>query len=524
MDVVLYMRYSSDRQTEQSIEGQDRVCMEFCKAQGYNVIEKYIDRSTSAYHDSGKRHEFQRMIADSERHQWQGIVVYKLDRFARNRYDSAIYKAKLKKNGVRVISATENISDNPEGVLLESVLEGMAEFYSKELAQKISRGMNESALKCNSCGGSTPLGFKIVDKKYQIEPITAEYVRTAFQMYADGSTIADIYNLFNNRGWRTSTGGKFNKSSFKKMFANEKYIGVYKYKDIRIEGGIPAIIDKNVWDIVQARLGEKEKAPTSSRTVTDYLLSQKLFCGHCGGHMDGVSGTSRTGVKHYYYACYNKINHKGCDKKNIRKDVIERAVVQAAMGLLNPETIEYLAELAVKAADAEIKNNTMIPPLKNRLREIDRSINRLFKLVEDGAESPTLADRLNTLEKEKRTVEKQLLKEQQSITPLDKEQVIYFLEKFTDGDIEDFDFRRRITDMLVNRVWVFDKPDGDTELEIAFNITNEPKRKVSLKDIKSVKSSYVEDCVPPQSSYTNQFYILVRQKAVVVSIKIPSRV
>ena len=165
MDVVLYMRYSSDRQTEQSIEGQNRVCMEFCKRQGYNVVGKYIDRATSAFKDTEKRAEFNRMIKDSDKQMWQGVIVYKLDRFARNRYDSATYKARLKKNGIKVISATENISDNPEGIILEAVLEGMAEFYSKELSQKISRGMRESAYKCHSIGGHIPLGYKIVDKK-----------------------------------------------------------------------------------------------------------------------------------------------------------------------------------------------------------------------------------------------------------------------------------------------------------------------------------------------------------------------
>ena len=147
------------------------------------------------------------------------------------------------------------------------------------------------------------------------------------------------------------------------------------------------------------------------------------------------------------------------------------------------------------------------------------------KLAENGADSPTLAKRLNELEKEKRTVEKQLFKEEQSITPLDKAQVIYFLERFTEGDIDDFDYRRRITDILVNKVWVYDKPDGDTELEIAFNLTNEPKRKINLSDVKSaLKSSYIGRCVPPQSSCTNHFCLLIRQKVVVVSIKIPSRV
>ena len=147
MDVVLYMRYSSDRQNEQSIEGQRHVCEEFCRASGFTIRGEYVDRALTATKDAEKRLEFQKMIKDSEKGLWQAVVVYKLDRFARNRFDSATYKARLKKNGVRVISATENISDNPEGIILESVLEGMAEFYSKELAQKITRGMHESALK-----------------------------------------------------------------------------------------------------------------------------------------------------------------------------------------------------------------------------------------------------------------------------------------------------------------------------------------------------------------------------------------
>ena len=192
MDVVLYMRYSSDRQTEQSIEGQQRVCTEFCKAQGYNIVGKYIDRATSAFKDTSKRVSFNKMIKDSDRQQWQAVVVYKLDRFARNRYDSATYKSRLKKNGVKVISATENISDNPEGIILEAVLEGMAEFYSKELSQKINRGMTETAYKGNSCGGQIPLGYKVVNKKLVIDEPNAEIVKESFARYANGESVADI--------------------------------------------------------------------------------------------------------------------------------------------------------------------------------------------------------------------------------------------------------------------------------------------------------------------------------------------
>jgi len=485
MDVVLYMRYSSDRQNEQSIEGQHRVCKQFCDANGYNIVDVYIDRALSAFHDTTKRVEFQRMITDSEKHQWQGIVVYKLDRFARNRYDSAIYKAKLKKNGVRVISATENISDNPEGVLLESVLEGMAEFYSKELSQKITRGMYESAHKCHSIGGHIPLGYKIVDKKLAIDPLTAPIVREAFEMYAEGATVSEICDVFNNKGYKTAKGSEFNKNSFRAMFKNERYIGVYTYKDLRIEGGVPAIVDNDIFETVQKRLKTNAKAPARGKAVVDYVLSAKLFCGHCGKPMNGESGTSHTGKRHHYYACSSRKTFHNCDKKSIQKDYIEYVVAQKVQELLTPETIDYYAECAVKACQDEIANSTLLPSIRNQIKEIDKSINRLIRMVEQGAESHTLTARLNELEKEKKAAEKRLLKEQSTIIELDKEIVVYWLSKFLQGDIEDADFRRHLIDTLVNSVFVYDNPDGTTNLDIACNLTSGKHLKVTLSDVKS---------------------------------------
>lgn len=149
MNVVIYARYSSHSQTEQSIEGQLHTCYEYAKNNGYLVVGEYIDRAQSGTTDS--RAEFQRMIADSDKHTFEGVLVYQLDRFARNRYDSAINKAKLKKNGVRVISARENISDDASGILVEGVLESMAEYYSAELSQKIRRGMRIAASVSEVC-------------------------------------------------------------------------------------------------------------------------------------------------------------------------------------------------------------------------------------------------------------------------------------------------------------------------------------------------------------------------------------
>ena len=248
-DVVccLYMRYSSDRQTEQSIEGQLRELLTFCKQFRYRVAAIYVDRAISAHASMEKRLAFQQMLSDSSRAAWKTVLVYKLDRFARNREDAAVARMRLRKNGCNVESAKEGISKNPEGVILESILEGMAEYYSLELSQKITRGMRESALKGQAVGGSVPLGYKIEKKKWVLDPLTAPLVSEAFTRYADGETVADICTDFNARGYRTAKGAQFNKSSFKNIFRNEKYIGVYKYRDIRMEDALPRIVEDDVW-------------------------------------------------------------------------------------------------------------------------------------------------------------------------------------------------------------------------------------------------------------------------------------
>ena len=142
---VIYARFSSSSQTEQSIEGQLTVCYAYAERNGYMVVGEYIDRAISGRSD--ERPDFQRMISDARSGGFQYVLVYKLDRFSRNRYDSAIYKVQLKKCGVKVISCMENIGDNPESILLEALLEASAEYYSIDLAQKVKRGLTETAKK-----------------------------------------------------------------------------------------------------------------------------------------------------------------------------------------------------------------------------------------------------------------------------------------------------------------------------------------------------------------------------------------
>lgn len=468
MNVALYLRYSSANQTEQSIEGQNRVCRAYCEREGHTVVASYIDRATSAYKDTDKRSEFQRMIRDSEKHTFEAVIVYKLDRFARNRYDSATYKAKLTRNGVKVISATENISDSPEGIILESVLEGMAEFYSKELSQKINRGLNESALKGQFCGGRIPLGYKIENKKYVIDPYTSNIVKELFDLYANGSTINEIINTFATKGYRNGQGKPFTKNSFDTMLRNELYTGVYTYKDIRIEDSVPAIIDKETFEIVRKRMAVNKTSRGRGKAIVPYYLQGKMFCG-CGQLMVGDSGTSRNGTMYHYYSCAGRKRSHSCTKKSIPKDWIETVVAEQAIQLISSDMIETLADMAVNAAEEEMQKNTLIPELETRVREADSKLSNLIKFIETGVSAPTVLNRIKELESEKADLLKQLDDAKAEVVVLDREQVIWWLERFTKGDIQDADFRRHILDLMVNSVTVSDSPEGN-HIRIAFNI------------------------------------------------------
>lgn len=481
MNVVLYLRYSSDKQTEQSIEGQDRVCSAFCKSNNYKIVGKYIDRATSASKDTEKRLEFLQMVKDSERKQFEAVIVYKLDRFARNRYDSAVYKNKLKKNGVRVISATEIISENPEGIILESVLEGMAEFYTMELSQKVKRGMNETALKCNSTGGTIPLGYKIVDKKFVIDEDNAEIVRQAFTLYAEGHNIAEICRLFNERGYRTSRGSEFTYNSFNKMLRNERYIGIYTYNGLRIVGGVPAILDADLFNAVQDILDNRPKNSKRGKAKVDYLLAGKLFCGHCGSTMTGECGRSVNGKTYHYYSCPKHRRRKGCDKKPISKEYLEQIVIDDVMQLFTPARIDALADAAIKANREDIENDELIPRLEAQLKDLSSRIDNLLNLAEHAPQSESVADRITELEKEKRDVKKRLASRKAEYIVLERDQVVTFLTQFARGDRNDPVYQRTVIDLLVNSVTIWDEPDG-YKITTIYNITSDNAKTVHIKN------------------------------------------
>ena len=327
-----------------------RECTAYAEKNGITIVKHYIDRAISAKTDN--RPKFQQMIKDSDKKLFDIVLVWKLDRFARNRYDSARYKTQLKKNGVKLMSATEIISEGPEGIILESVLEGYAEYYSADLSEKVIRGMTENALKGKFTGCAIPFGYIInADHRFEIDPLTAPFVAETFQRYNDGQTMREIRDWLNEKGVKNQRGGLMTFNVIQHMLSNRRYIGELKYRDVSIPDTIPSIVSVELFNDVQEKMLKNKKAPARRKAEDDYLLTIKLFCGYCGALMFGESGTSRTGEVHRYYKCATAKKHKSCKKKTVRKQWLEDLVVNQTMQLvkddaakrqLSKETVVFL--------------------------------------------------------------------------------------------------------------------------------------------------------------------------------------
>ena len=471
MTAVIYARYSSDSQREASIEGQLRDCKDYAEKNGITVVGTYIDRAYSAKTDD--RPDFQRMIKDSAKKIFDVVLVWKLDRFARNRFDAVNYKYQLEKNGVHLVSAMEPISQGPEGIMVESMLIGMAEYYSAELALKVARGERENALQCKYNGGVVPLGFTIgkEDRLYHIDPETAPIVQEIFSRYADGEPAEKIAASLNERGLRTRTGKPFVKNSFFQIFRNRRYIGEYRYKDIVTPGGIPAIVDEDLFNRVQQRFEQNKIAHgRPAKEDVSYLLTTKLFCGKCGTLMGGESGTSHMGNTYYYYKCGNAKRHgkAHCDLKAIRKEPLERFVVDTAIKVIfSDEIIEQLIDLVM---EAQQKENTRLPVLKDQLRDTEKRLANLLEAIEQGILTPTTKQRLDELEARKEALNTSILEEELKKPVLTREWMRFWFEKFRKGDVGSTEHQRQIIDTFVNSVYVF-----DDRVVLNFNFTDDAK-------------------------------------------------
>ena len=404
---VIYARYSSERQTEQSIEGQLRVCNDYAERNDIVIVDTYIDRAMTGTNDN--RTDFQRMLKDSNKRAWDYVLVYKIDRFSRNKYETAMHKKTLRDNGIKLISAMENIPDTPEGIILESLLEGMAEYYSAELSQKVRRGMNESRQKGQFTGGTVLYGYYVKDKKLFINEDEAQIIRNLYLDFASGRLVTDILAELKQTGV-LYRGKNFGRNTLYNFLRNEKYAGRYVFNGEVFTNMYPAIVTDELFETVRNKIDGNKYGKHKPFIV--YLLKNKLKCGYCGHIVNSDSGTSKTGVVKRYYKCTGKRNQLCTESKPIKKELIEELVVNAILSALETnELISHISQRVLEINKERIDDNSTLTLLYKEKEKVEQSISNVLSAIDKGIVTNSTKQHLEDLEKKHTEIAEQIVLE-----------------------------------------------------------------------------------------------------------------
>lgn len=453
---VIYARYSSHNQKEESIEQQVEECMAFAKQNKIKIVHAYADKALSGRTD--KRPQFQKMMRDAEKKQFSVVVAYKSNRIARNMLQALNYEDRLSRFGIETLYAKEEFGNTAAGRFALRTMMNVNQFYSENMAEDIKRGMRDNAESCK-VNGALPLGYvKGEDGRYAIDPREAEIVRSIYEKVLDGVSFADIANDLNSRGIKTKQGNRWNKNSFHRMLTNDVYIGVYRHSGYVNEQGVPPILEKEVFYAMQNHLLTKKNPRGRHRENNDYLLTGKLRCGYCQSFMVGISGTSRTGDKHYYYTCNDRRTGGGCKKENVRKDYIEYVIaVLTQRFILRDDVIEWIADNAMDALK-QASNQDEIAAMEAELAEDRKATKNIMNAIEQGIFTATTKDRLLELELDISTLENSIAmaKAANDGKVIEKERIIWSLEQFKDCNPELKSDQKHLIDTFVKTVYLWD--------------------------------------------------------------------
>jgi len=481
--VVLYARFSSDNQREESIDAQLRAMHEYCQRAGAVVMHEYCDRARSATTDD--RPEFLSMISDAKTHGFDFVIVHKLDRFSRNRYDSAFYKRELKKNGVSLLSVLEQMDDSPESIILESVLEGMSEYYSKNLSREVMKGMRESAMKCKALGGRPPYGYQVdpITRRYEINENEADAVRIIYQRVCEGMGYHEIITELNRLGYQTRNGNPFGKNSITEILRNERYKGIYIFNRavssnhagkrnnhrskpddevIRIPGGMPALVDEVTFERVASIIKSRSHSAPHQRAKENYLLVGKIFCGLCGAAYNGnrqFSGRNKNLLVTYRCAKHNNHGDQRCENKDINRNYLEGFILKRIGEIIFdeervPQLINAYYESHKELAGDGVK---ALGRLYDSRNDIQRKIDNIVSVITQTG-SPTLLKNLDTLEADKQALSVRIENEETSLVlnRLDEQEIISAYrraqELFESGSLPQ---RKQLLNLYLNRVNVY---------------------------------------------------------------------
>lgn len=454
---ICYYRFSSHAQNEASIDQQKEQAQLYAQGHDLKIIKEYVDRAITGTSD--ERPAFQQMLVEVKKLKPAVLILWKIDRLGRDRYTLANAKSAIRKAGCSIQYVAEQIpTDTPEGILLEGMMESLAEFYSAQLRQNVMRGMEHNA-KNALYNGHKLLGYKVDDTKHYIEDeTTSPIVQKIFMEYAGGKPLTQIAEDLNTQGIKTTLGKDFNVNGLRHILKNKAYTGVYRYGDITIEDGIPRLISNELFDEVQKRF-ERNKHKVYREVIDDehrYWLTGKLICGECGDTIHGVSGTSKTGKIHYYYACKSHRKHK-CNLKNIPVHILEAHVMWVLREFLNDS--ENLTCLAVDISayyEQLNRDKSYLNSLEVELKETEKGLKNLLKVIESGVLSETVQNRLVELETQKKAINEAIETEKlkQAISQ-DEYSIQKFFEMYAHADFDDSNIRNNILEYFVDKIYVY---------------------------------------------------------------------
>ncbi|MGV1990077.1 recombinase family protein [Agrobacterium sp. 22-221-1] len=414
---ALYLRVSTTRQAEHdvSIPDQRKQGETYCASRGYQLVETFVEAGASATND--RRPEFQRMIeaGTSKPAPFDVVVVHSFSRFFRDHFELEFYVRKLAKNGVKLVSITQEMGDDPMHVMMRQIMALFDEYQSKENAKHVLRAMNENARQGFWNGARPPIGYRVVaaeqrgskiKKKLEIDPLHAETVRLIYRLFLEGGGtsgpkgVKAIATYLNERRMFTRDGGKWGLAQIHAILTRTTYIGEHRFNTRSFKNrekkpenevsimAVPPLIERETFDAVQARLKSRNPMLVPARVTSGpTLLTGICFCAKCGGAMTLRTGKGNGG-QYTYYTCSTKARQGkvGCEGRSIRMDKLDHLVVRhLEERLLQPKRLEtILSSLLDRRQERAERRREHLADLNRRITETDQRLGRLYDAIESG--------------------------------------------------------------------------------------------------------------------------------------------
>ena len=496
--VATYARFSSNNQREESIMSQQRHMHKYIAQKGYLLVEEYVDEALTGTNTN--RPAFKKMIDDAKQHKFDVVIVHKMDRFARSVYDTLDVKKQLLMYGVTIESVIDKFESTPEGDLQQIIQLGINEYYSKNLAREVMKGLSENAYQAKHNGGIPLYGYDVdpETKKYIINEHEAGAVRIIFNKIIQGFSYRELAEYLNLLGYRTKIGNKFSAtSSFYDILTNPKYKGEYVFNRsvskpkqlgmkrshrknkneeeiIRVPNGVPAIVDEETFELVQKLLKQRRRSKGQHKAKEVYLLTGLVECAECGSAYHGSSRIGgRNKSKYVSYRCSKRKKLENpCKCKEINKTLLDEFVVnQLYTTLLNPTNLQQLhEEINIKLKQKYEDMDQDLPQLQKQLDEVNQKISNLVQAIAMGGlgSLDTITQEIQRLEHDKVKLteliqENQVKKESLTLTLDQLKQVLDESKQYMLSNHDDM--VKYILSRFIHKIII-----GNDSLKISYNL------------------------------------------------------